>query len=433
MCTLILSALLAGIALAQQQGTYTPEVHPQLLSQNCTSAGCRTLNTSVVLDSNYRWLHNVGGYDSCNPAGLSPDYCPNVTACATNCALEGVNYASNGVTTSGSSVTLNLFFNGTSRSPRIYLLANETTYSLFQLLNKEFTYTVDVSKVPCGVNGALYLSEMSANGGASDLNTAGAKYGTGYCDAQCPKNNFLDTPEGLEANINGTMGACCNEMDIWEANNAANALTPHPCDAVGTQACTGTACTNDLISGVCDQAGCDFNPFRMGNQAFYGPNDTVDTTKPFTVVTQFITDNNQTTGTLSAINRIYKQNNRTIQNSFVSVSGMSSTYNSISDSYCEAEAFAFDEGDDFTFKARGGMTQMGGALGRGMVLVMSIWEDSGSFMQWLDGQTGDITEPGNWRGPCSTSSGQPDEILADYPDAAVTFSNIKIGDLGTTF
>jgi cellulose 1,4-beta-cellobiosidase len=39
--------------------------------------------------------------------------------------------------------------------------------------------------------GALYMSEMSATGSASKLNTAGAKYGTGYCDAQCPKNNFV--------------------------------------------------------------------------------------------------------------------------------------------------------------------------------------------------------------------------------------------------
>lgn len=198
MSALLLSTLV-GLAVAQQQGAYTPEVHPQLPSQTCTlSEGCRTLNTSVVLDSNYRWIHNVGGYDSCNPDGLSPIFCPNVTACGTNCALEGVDYASNGVTTSGSSVTLNLFLNGSAPSPRIYLLAEESEYNMFQLLNKEFTYTVDVSKVPCGVNGALYFSEMSATGGASDINTAGAKYGTGYCDAQCPVNNFLDTPQGLE-------------------------------------------------------------------------------------------------------------------------------------------------------------------------------------------------------------------------------------------
>ena len=35
-------------------------------------------------------------------------------------------------------------------------------------------------------HGALYFSEMSADGGLSKYSTnkAGAKYGTGYCDAQ---------------------------------------------------------------------------------------------------------------------------------------------------------------------------------------------------------------------------------------------------------
>jgi cellulose 1,4-beta-cellobiosidase len=32
---------------------------------------------------------------------------------------------------------------------------------------------------------------MAANGDASALNKAGPKYGTGYCDAQCPKNTFV--------------------------------------------------------------------------------------------------------------------------------------------------------------------------------------------------------------------------------------------------
>ena len=38
----------------------------------------------------------------------------------------------------------------------------------------------------CGLNGALYFVAMDADGGYSKYPTAGAKYGTGYCDAQCP-------------------------------------------------------------------------------------------------------------------------------------------------------------------------------------------------------------------------------------------------------
>lgn len=62
----------------------------------------------------------------------------------------------------------------------MYLLQNENTYLQFKLLNQEFTFDVDMSNLPCGLNGALYLSEMPANGGLGvGNNKAGAKYGTG--------------------------------------------------------------------------------------------------------------------------------------------------------------------------------------------------------------------------------------------------------------
>jgi len=55
---------------------------------------------------------------------------------------------------------------------------------MFKLLNKEFTLTLDVSDLPCGLNGAIYFVEMDKDGGLSyDGNTAGPSYGTGYCDA----------------------------------------------------------------------------------------------------------------------------------------------------------------------------------------------------------------------------------------------------------
>lgn len=69
-------------------------------------------------------------------------------------------------------------------------MENDDTYQMFNLTNSEFSFDVDVSKLPCGLNGALYFSAMDADGGMSkyDGNTAGAKYGTGYCDSQCPRD-----------------------------------------------------------------------------------------------------------------------------------------------------------------------------------------------------------------------------------------------------
>ena len=58
------------------------------------------------------------------------------------------------------------------------------------LKGQEFTFDVDVSNLPCGLNGALYFVAMDADGGLAKYpdNKAGANYGTGYCDAQCPQD-----------------------------------------------------------------------------------------------------------------------------------------------------------------------------------------------------------------------------------------------------
>ena len=40
-----------------------------------------------------------------------------------------------------------------------------TSYKMFKMKNREFTFTVDVSKLPCGLNGALYFVEMDSDGG----------------------------------------------------------------------------------------------------------------------------------------------------------------------------------------------------------------------------------------------------------------------------
>ena len=102
---------------------------------------------------------------------------------------------------------------------------------IFKLLNREFSFEVDVSKLPCGTNGAVYFVEMDADGGMAKhpTNKAGAAYGTGYCDAQCPHDvKFIAgkansdgwTPNPEDPNSgSGINGSCCAELDIWEANS----------------------------------------------------------------------------------------------------------------------------------------------------------------------------------------------------------------------
>jgi cellulose 1,4-beta-cellobiosidase len=71
---------------------------------------------------------------------------------------------------------------------RDYLMESVDKYEMLKLKGQEFTFDVDMSKLPCGLNGALYFVSMDQDGGKSKnpSNKAGAKYGTGYCDTQCP-------------------------------------------------------------------------------------------------------------------------------------------------------------------------------------------------------------------------------------------------------
>jgi len=284
---------------------------------------------------------------------------------------------------------------------------------------------------------------MDADGGMSKFtgNRAGAKYGTGYCDAQCPHDikwingeaNLLDwKPSPINPNTGaGLYGTCCTEMDIWEANSFATAYTPHVCSVQGQYRCNGTQCGDDpdnRYGGVCDKDGCDFNSFRNGIHDFFGMGKTVDTTKPFTVVTQFYTSNSED---LAEIRRLYVQDGKIIQNTATNITGMEG-FTSVSDAYCNAQKKTF--GDKNAFEGLGGLKNMGNSLDNGMVLVMSLWDDYAAHMLWLDSDypVGG-TKPGDLRGTCPTSSGVPSEVESNFPNAYVKFGNIRFGDIGSTY
>ena len=178
---------------------------------------------------------------------------------------------------------------------------------------------------------------MDKDGGKAKYskNGVGAKYGTGYCDAQCPhdlkwingETNNLEWKQSDKDPNSGTghYGSCCAEMDVWEANQMDAAFTAHPCKTNGQHRCEGTECGDnkkgERYAGVCDKDGCDFNSYRAGDKTFFGPGSKykVDTTKPFTVVTQFITNDKTNHGTLSEIKRFYIQNNKIVENSYTNI------------------------------------------------------------------------------------------------------------------
>lgn len=419
-------ALIAS-AYAQTKGTMTPN---ELLTLPSTFNGVQA-NTKITLDANWRWSRNIkdnpNGYSNCYTSSWDPNPCPDPISCSKNCALEGVSQSqwlgTYGVSTSGNAVTLRYVTNGpygVNVGSRLYLMDEAgVNYKRFDLLGKQFVMTVDVSKLPCALNGAVYFVEIPFDGGLNSLNTAGAPYGTGYGDAQCPKD--IKYIQGY-TNINGT-GACANEMDIWEANSYANAFTPHPCSVVGTYGCASSAtCGDDAnrYTGVCDKDGGDYNNYRSGNKLLYGPGSTyaVDTTKPFDLITQFITS---TSGDLVKIQRYYRQNGKLVDGGF------------LTDDTIAARKLQY--GETNSFAARGGLKAMGQSLKRGHVLVMSVWDDSSSTqMRWLDSiYPVGSTAPGSLRGPCpATDQRDISYLRSTYASASVTYSNLRVEPISTT-
>jgi cellulose 1,4-beta-cellobiosidase len=433
-----------ALARAQKAGTQTPETHPKLSWSKCSSGGsCTSQSGEVVIDANWRWLHTSSGTTNCYEGNKWTSACSSESDCTSKCQLEGADYSGTyGASTSGNALTLQFVKEhayGKNIGSRLYLMQSTDQYQTFTLKGNELAFDVDLSTIECGLNAALYFVAMDADGGKKrySTNTAGAKYGTGYCDAQCARDlkyvggkaNYANwTPSTNDANAGvGGMGACCAEIDIWESNAHSFALTPHPCTENTYHVCTTNNCggtySEDRFAGKCDANGCDYNPYRMGNTDFYGKGGfTVDTSKKFTVVTSFA--NNKLTQYL-------------VQNGkkFVIPGPTDTSISSSSDitpDYCDKVFTSFD--DRNRFKEVGGFTALNAAFDIPMVLVMSIWDDHYSNMLWLDSSypPEKAGQPGGDRGRCSPDSGIPSEVEDKYANSKVVWSNIRFGPIGST-
>ena len=301
--------------------------------------------------------------------------------------------------------------------PRVYLIeGDENENYMFDLLNNEFSFDVELQTLPCGFNAALYFVGM-------DKNSQGAENGTNYCDAQAVAGTF------------------CSELDVLEANTQAQQYTTHACvDECGSFSDNAKCKGNGSPSNVCDQSGCGLNPFRYGegttynqennNLDWYGPNSkTLNSLQKFKVVTQFYSSGND----LVNITRFYLQNEKRIDLPTLYVK--TPTDGQHMGAFTQPalrEDFCTDIYDRWSSGTNGPLKQMGENLKNGMVLTMSAWYAQETYplqgtqtgMSWLDGQN-------NWgksikAGPCdSTTTDAGDSHFA-------TFSDLRVGPIGST-
>merc|ERR1712070_847012 len=103
----------------------------------------------------------------------------------------------------------------------------------------------------------------------------------------------------------------------------AMAYTMHSCSPGEQTRCEGTDCGDngeDRFKGLCDKNGCDIQPHRLGTHNFFGPGSDfqIDSTKPVTVITQFITDDGSDHGKLVEVKQFYQQDGNTVADDFCS-------------------------------------------------------------------------------------------------------------------
>ena len=72
--------------------------------------------------------------------------------------------------------------NSVNVGSRSSLMEDDKQNKLFNVLQKEISFDVALSNMPCGTNAAIYFSEMGKTGNMGEANKAGAPYGIGYCD-----------------------------------------------------------------------------------------------------------------------------------------------------------------------------------------------------------------------------------------------------------
>ncbi len=355
---LILTQCLAGeISLGTVKQNFLPSV------------AFNSATHQVALDANWRWLRQAPGYTNCYDNGWKS---------TSNCVLEGGGTEEEMLKTYGLSSGLTLRFkSGSNIGSRLYLLnKDKDDYERFNLQNLNLSFTVDVSRMPCSVNAAVYLSYMPR---IPSTQKATAQYGLGYCDAQAPTDiKYYPSGSGWSTNESKRPSGC-SEIDILESNSFAQQWAIHPCKG-----------------STCDKAGAEFNHYRNGNTAAYGPGRTINTEKPFQL-------------------NFYVRNGSMTQELMQGSKSISST---ITDASAAAQHKKYNEPDKFN--------ELGGlaALPQdGWVLVISIWDDVSSKMRWMDSVMG--SGAGSVRGPCSTTYNDP----RNRPEGEILF---KISSISTS-
>jgi len=201
-----------------------------------------------------------------------------------------------------------------------------SNYHNFTLFNKEVSYDIDLSKVGCSCNAALFFVSMP---GFNE-------------DGTLASGNDTNLPLYCDANEIG--GVFCWEHDTIEGNMYNMAVTPHRCEAQRGQ-----------YIAKCDKIGCASNIFKKDPKAFCpDASCKINTLLPFRISQRYEADPTKTI--------LVRINTRLVQGN-----------NSVEWDSCEQPGYLQDMTETF----------MGN-----WTMTFQLWGTDYHTMVWLDGSTG---------------------------------------------
>ncbi|KAF5251178.1 hypothetical protein FANTH_3722 [Fusarium anthophilum] len=278
------------------------EVHPPFTWHECIQKPCSKYFGAIVLESSLRETNCCAG--SFNIKDLHRTHCKkkDKDTCPVDCCIEGADYRAHGIKTEGTSLTMDLGATAPHVPKdliRVMPLKDTERYPNKPLVRRhdsEYTFDIDVRNVPPGYKARVSLNWMEPDGARTRKkgDKAGAKYGTGYCDAACDKGQrFVEgtanydgwVPDKHDPMLGaGRMSACCHTTVLWEGNIESTDYHWSPCLPPWYHMCDKDKCTTK-----CFALGCRWNPNGNKMKPFYGPGptNTIDSKKTFSVVTQF--------------------------------------------------------------------------------------------------------------------------------------------------
>lgn len=394
------SALIFGISLFASAYAQWPcgnieEVHPPFAWHNCVQEPCKKYFGAIVLDSTLRETNCCAGRFDIKD--LHRTHCKNKDkdTCPVDCCIEGADYRAHGISTDGTSLKLDLGATAPHVPKdliRVMPLKENERYENKPLVRRhdsEYTFDIDVRNVPPGYKARVSLNWMWPDGARSEKkgDKAGARYGTGYCDATCDKGQrFVEGRANYDGWVpdkhdpmlgTGRAGACCHTIVLWEGNLESTDYHWSPCLPPWYH-----KCDDDKCATRCFAFGCRWNPNGNKMKPFYGPGptNTIDSKKPFSVVTQFfIQQTPKAACILKTRATYYIQDGKIFRSAPSDYRPNGALFNTMNKQFCKKMASDFKWGK--RWKRAGTWWQRGRGNMYKMVPVFSIFRDVSVLLQ----------------------------------------------------